>query len=124
MEPQNSSSSASICASVSSDKKIDTTNQSVPTCIDGERGSSATKIAPCSSSSSSSSSSPTVKNRCRSCNKKVGLTGFACRCGKVFCGMHRYSDEHRCTFDYKEFDRQILVKHNPVIRGDKLDDRV
>ncbi|KAK0597673.1 hypothetical protein LWI29_027448 [Acer saccharum] len=30
-----------------------------------------------------------LKSRCKNCNKKVGLTGFKCRCGYLFCGMHR-----------------------------------
>ena len=29
------------------------------------------------------------KNRCQECRKKVGLTGFPCRCGGLFCGLHR-----------------------------------
>ena len=41
------------------------------------------------------------KNRCQSCKKKVGLTGFTCRCGGLFCSIHRYSDKHDCSFDYK-----------------------
>merc|ERR1711988_1131511 len=41
------------------------------------------------------------KNRCALCKKKVGLTGFTCRCGGLFCGIHRYSDKHDCNFDYK-----------------------
>ena len=41
------------------------------------------------------------KNRCLSCKKKVGLTGFTCRCGGLFCSIHRYSDKHECNFDYK-----------------------
>ena len=41
------------------------------------------------------------KNRCLSCKKKVGLTGFTCRCGGLFCSIHRYSDKHQCDFDYK-----------------------
>ena len=41
------------------------------------------------------------KNRCFVCKKKVGLTGFTCRCGGLFCSIHRYSDKHECGFDYK-----------------------
>uniref|UniRef100_A0A803TKP9 Zinc finger AN1-type containing 5 n=2 Tax=Anolis carolinensis TaxID=28377 RepID=A0A803TKP9_ANOCA len=41
------------------------------------------------------------KNRCFMCRKKVGLTGFDCRCGNLFCGLHRYSDKHNCPYDYK-----------------------
>ncbi|KAK2990845.1 hypothetical protein RJ640_016163 [Escallonia rubra] len=28
-------------------------------------------------------------NRCSGCCKKVGLTGFRCRCGELFCAEHR-----------------------------------
>ena len=41
------------------------------------------------------------KNRCGVCKKKVGLTGFTCRCAGLFCSIHRYSDKHDCKFDYK-----------------------
>ncbi|KAJ7978885.1 Zinc finger A20 and AN1 domain-containing stress-associated protein [Quillaja saponaria] len=64
------------------------------------------------------------KNRCKNCNKKVGLTGFECRCGDVFCGRHRYPEEHACKIDYKELGRQVLIKQNPMIDGDKLQWRV
>ncbi|KDP21233.1 hypothetical protein JCGZ_21704 [Jatropha curcas] len=70
------------------------------------------------------SAGSTVKNRCESCNKKVGLTGFACRCGKVLCGSHRYPKEHSCTFDFKKADRDCLIKQNPLIKSDKLYFRV
>jgi predicted nucleic acid binding AN1-type Zn finger protein len=65
-----------------------------------------------------------LKNRCECCGKKVGLMGFKCRCGKTFCGVHRYAKEHSCTFDFKTFDRQILAKQNPLVAGDKLDARI
>ncbi|XP_046906894.1 AN1-type zinc finger protein 6 [Hypomesus transpacificus] len=60
------------------------------------------------------------KNRCFTCRKKVGLTGFDCRCGHVFCGMHRYSDIHNCTFDYKADAAEKIRKENPVIVGEKI----
>ncbi|MHA2082840.1 MAG: AN1-type zinc finger protein [Candidatus Thorarchaeota archaeon] len=41
-----------------------------------------------------------TKNRCLMCNKRVGLTGFSCRCGGLFCGMHRAEGAHNCTFDF------------------------
>merc|ERR1712110_1403671 len=28
---------------------------------------------------------------CGVCRKKLGVMGFDCRCGKLFCGNHRYS---------------------------------
>jgi len=59
--------------------------------------------------------------RCWSCNKKVGLLGFRCRCEYVFCGLHRYADKHECPFDYKTLGRAQLTKANPVVKGSKLD---
>ncbi|XP_064471341.1 AN1-type zinc finger protein 5-like isoform X2 [Ornithodoros turicata] len=60
------------------------------------------------------------KNRCQMCRKKVGLTGFLCRCGGLFCSLHRYSNEHSCTFDYKELGAQEIRKNNPLVVGDKI----
>ena len=57
-------------------------------------------------------------NRCSTCSKKVGLTGFKCRCAGVFCATHRYSDKHDCSFDYKAAGREAIAKANPTVRGD------
>ncbi|KAI5075931.1 hypothetical protein GOP47_0010007 [Adiantum capillus-veneris] len=58
--------------------------------------------------------------RCFACQKKVGLRGFKCRCGDVFCALHRYSDKHGCSFDYKAAGRVSIAKSNPVVKADKL----
>ncbi|CAB3994005.1 AN1-type zinc finger 6-like [Paramuricea clavata] len=60
------------------------------------------------------------KNRCTTCRKKVGLTGFQCRCGGLFCSLHRYSDKHQCSFDYKAEGQAEIRKNNPVIVRDKV----
>ncbi|XP_037091841.1 zinc finger A20 and AN1 domain-containing stress-associated protein 6-like [Pollicipes pollicipes] len=60
------------------------------------------------------------KNRCEVCRKKVGLTGFTCRCDGLFCSLHRYSDKHDCTFDYRQLGQQEIRKNNPVIVGEKV----
>lgn len=60
------------------------------------------------------------KNRCATCRKKVGLTGFECRCGGLFCAVHRYSDKHECTFDYREMGAQEIRRNNPVVVGEKI----
>ena len=60
------------------------------------------------------------KKRCHVCRKKVGLTGFDCRCGGHYCSLHRYSDTHECTFDYKEHGKDKIRKDNPVIVGEKI----
>ncbi|XP_010156773.1 PREDICTED: AN1-type zinc finger protein 5-like [Eurypyga helias] len=58
--------------------------------------------------------------RCLVCRKKVGLTGFDCRCGNFFCGLHRYSDEHGCPYDYKAEAAAKIRKENPVVVAEKL----
>jgi predicted nucleic acid binding AN1-type Zn finger protein len=64
------------------------------------------------------------KSRCFECNKKVGLTGFTCRCGFVYCGTHRYADQHRCAFDYKTADRAVLEKQNQRVVAEKLGEKL
>lgn len=59
-------------------------------------------------------------NRCFSCNKKIGLTGFKCRCGFVFCGPHRLAEAHDCDFDYKGAGRESLAKANPLVQADRV----
>lgn len=61
------------------------------------------------------------KSRCFACRKKVGLTGFECRCGYVFCSVHRYADQHDCDFDYQMEGRKILEKNNPLVVASKVD---
>ncbi|KAE8055181.1 hypothetical protein FH972_012040 [Carpinus fangiana] len=64
---------------------------------------------------------PKAANRCKSCNKKVGLTGFMCKCGSTFCGMHRYPEKHECTFDFKAIGRDAIAKANPIVKADKME---
>lgn len=79
------------------------------------------------------------KNRCVTCRKKVGLTGedvwwdfhhpqcadwfvlgFECRCGGLYCAIHRYSDKHECSFDYREHGAAEIRRNNPVVVGEKI----
>lgn len=60
------------------------------------------------------------KNRCFMCRKKVGLTGFGCRCGNLFCGIHRYSDKHDCPYDYKADAAAKIRKENPMVVAEKI----
>lgn len=48
------------------------------------------------------------------------FSGFECRCGGLFCAVHRYSDKHDCKFDYKEMGAQEIRRNNPVVVGEKV----
>ncbi|CAH8363260.1 unnamed protein product [Eruca vesicaria subsp. sativa] len=63
---------------------------------------------------------PQRPNRCTVCRKRVGLTGFMCRCGTTFCGTHRYPEVHGCTFDFKSVGREEIAKANPLVIAAKL----
>ncbi|RWW62511.1 hypothetical protein BHE74_00030357 [Ensete ventricosum] len=83
--------------------------------------SSAPKLDEVPSNPGEESPAPVrFSNRCSACRKKVGLTGFRCRCGDLFCGRHRYSDAHECSFDYKAAGREEIAKANPVIKAAKI----
>ncbi|XP_064325884.1 AN1-type zinc finger protein 5-like [Phalacrocorax carbo] len=60
------------------------------------------------------------KNRCFTCRKKIGLTGFDCRCGNLFCAIHRYSDVHACPYDYKAEAAEKIRKENPIVIAEKI----
>jgi len=62
----------------------------------------------------------TERNRCWVCRKKIGITGFECRCRYVFCGQHRYMEQHDCSYDIKSLHRKKLKKENEEIRAAKI----
>merc|ERR1712062_841206 len=65
--------------------------------------------------------SKSKKRRCACCKKKLTLAeGVECRCGMLLCGLHRYTDKHECTFDFKTEDRKILTKNNQKCVDDKV----
>lgn len=61
------------------------------------------------------------KKKCGVCKKKVGLTGFQCKCGLVFCASHRYPEAHSCPYDHKTAERQKLAEDNPLVEASKLE---
>ncbi|XP_042493101.1 zinc finger A20 and AN1 domain-containing stress-associated protein 8-like [Macadamia integrifolia] len=79
------------------------------------------KATPCEEATSSGDPGKLPANRCSSCRKRVGLTGFKCRCGQTFCSIHRYSDKHNCQFDYKTAGQDVIARANPVVKADKIE---
>lgn len=43
------------------------------------------------------------------CCVQIGLTGFKCRCGFVFCGPHRLAEAHACDYDYKSNGALVFI---------------
>jgi hypothetical protein len=59
-------------------------------------------------------------NRCWTCNKKIGLTGFECKCGLFYCGVHRSENAHDCKFNFAAVVNLQLVASLPLIAADKV----
>jgi len=59
-------------------------------------------------------------NRCVKCNKKIGLTGFVCRCGGQYCALHRNENTHLCSYDYVEESKKRLEENLIKIDSRKL----
>nr|XP_009631746.1 putative zinc finger A20 and AN1 domain-containing stress-associated protein 8 [Nicotiana tomentosiformis] len=38
--------------------------------------------------------------------------------------IHRYPEEHACTFNFKSMGRVLLAKENPLCKADKLEYRI
>ena len=59
--------------------------------------------------------------KCHFCNRKLNLINqFECKCNYIFCINHKSSFDHNCTFNYKEYERNIIKKNNPVIVAKKI----
>ncbi|XP_063243311.1 AN1-type zinc finger protein 4-like isoform X2 [Bacillus rossius redtenbacheri] len=62
-----------------------------------------------------------LRPRCAECRKRLNITNvYSCRCEKLFCSTHRYSELHGCTFDYKSEGRRLLEQANPLVAAPKL----
>lgn len=61
-----------------------------------------------------------MDRKCYWCNRKCYLT-VKCHCEKVFCIEHRDPDDHECTFDFKQHDKDVITKQNPKVVSKKIE---
>ncbi|KAF7683453.1 AN1-type zinc finger protein 5 [Astathelohania contejeani] len=62
-----------------------------------------------------------AKLTCSKCGKKLRMTNsFKCKCGNIFCNIHRFYDEHSCTFDYRSEAMEKLRRENPLVINKKI----
>ncbi|EUB62261.1 AN1-type zinc finger protein [Echinococcus granulosus] len=81
---------------------------------------SAVNTGEIEATSGTNESATKTRPRCLVCNKRVGLAGFTCRCGGLYCTVHRYSDSHDCSFDYRESGQADIRKANPQVICPKI----
>lgn len=121
LQPSPVSNQSLLSESVAS-SQVDSTSvdKAVPETEDLQASVSDTAQLPSEEQSKSAEKPKQKKNRCFMCRKKLGLTGFECRCGNVYCGVHRYSDVHNCSYNYKADAAEKIRKENPVVVGEKI----
>ncbi|MXQ82880.1 hypothetical protein E5288_WYG022644 [Bos mutus] len=121
MQPSPVSNQSLLSESVAS-SQVDSTSvdKAIPETEDLQASVSETAQQASEEQSKSLEKPKQKKNRCFMCRKKVGLTGFECRCGNVYCGVHRYSDVHNCSYNYKADAAEKIRKENPVVVGEKI----
>ena len=58
----------------------------------------------------------TKVNRCafNDCNIKLKLTDYQCKCGNIFCNLHRLPEQHNCSYDYKNTLNKDNEKENLI----------
>lgn len=60
----------------------------------------------------------TIINKCdvHECNKKLSMTDSItgkCKCGNTYCLIHRLSETHNCTYNFKkEIDVAGFIEKN------------
>ena len=64
---------------------------------------------------------PVDTGLCFKCNRNVGLLGFKCRCGYIYCKIHRNFTTHDCSYNWKEWDQQNLEKNLQGYENSKID---
>ncbi|XP_015449837.1 AN1-type zinc finger protein 6 isoform X1 [Pteropus alecto] len=121
LQPSPVSNQSLLSESVAS-SQVDSTSvdKAIPETEDLQASVSDTAQQPSEEQGKSLEKPKQKKNRCFMCRKKVGLTGFECRCGNVYCGVHRYSDVHNCSYNYKADAAEKIRKENPVVVGEKI----
>jgi len=55
------------------------------------------------------------------CPKKLMLSDFPCKCKGYYCSNHKFSELHKCSFDYKGAGKDLLNKQMPEVKASKLD---
>jgi hypothetical protein len=55
------------------------------------------------------------------CKMKLMLIDFPCKCNKIYCSQHRYSESHDCSYDYKKLGKELLKKELVEVRSSRLD---
>uniref|UniRef100_UPI003AAA48A0 AN1-type zinc finger protein 3 homolog isoform X3 n=1 Tax=Centroberyx gerrardi TaxID=166262 RepID=UPI003AAA48A0 len=90
--------------------------------VSPEKRARVVEVPGAEESSSSSGSKQRSRRRCHRCQTKLELVQQelgSCRCGYVFCMLHRLPEQHDCLFDHLGRGRQ-----EAVLKMVKLDRKV
>lgn len=111
------------CSYINTRKEFTTTNGPTTKTLNEKRALASLKIRAVGRMASKMRPVQLNKDRCWTCNRKLGISGTDCRCGFIFCGQHRYPATHDCQFDHLARQTNNLAKSVlNDIRTSKLED--
>ncbi|KAI3879009.1 hypothetical protein MKW92_046033 [Papaver armeniacum] len=58
------------------------------------------------------------------CHVNKPMENSSCRCGNFYLSNAPYSEIHACTYDYKSVGRGMIATTNPLVKQDKLMERI
>ncbi len=74
------------------------------------------------------SKKPKKENKSKTCNfegcrKKLKITDMGCRCNHLFCTLHRLPEQHKCEYDFRQFNKECFIKQKGLGGGkaDKIE---
>jgi hypothetical protein len=38
------------------------------------------------------------------CKKRIKITDYPCKCGNIYCNIHKPPENHDCQYDYREIE--------------------
>ena len=61
--------------------------------------------------------------RCSVCKKKIKsafVDVFKCRCSQYLCKYHRFPEQHGCSFDYIQVNKEKLKSQMVQVESEKV----
>lgn len=60
-------------------------------------------------------------SNCWTCNKKIGIRGFKCKCKYTFCKKHRLPEDHECEYNFQQEGKKKLKESNKIVLNGKIE---
>ena len=56
--------------------------------------------------------------------KRKAYSAMTCKCGNVYCSLHKPDTAHSCSYDYRTEHQRTLSNQNPRVVASRLPDMI